>query len=192
MSLRNESEHAPRVLAREVRCKCRSGPYGAAYVDRCWMACRNCVGVRVAKARSGGGGSRRAGRVAPIRRHGDRNRRIGSFDRTGSAKQKLVAHYLMSGARRWASSRRPLAMTREIMNAIFSALPGGCARLLPKDLRPVTAVCLRFRRQGPFETLNHYLVMLTARGSGVRAFSSGGGDRQPVGQDGRGRRAQRL
>ena len=90
MSLRNESGHAPRVLACQVRSKCRSGPYGAAYADRSWMACRNGVGVRVAKARSGGRGSRGAGRMAPILRHGDRNRRAGDFNRVPRAPQNLA------------------------------------------------------------------------------------------------------
>ena len=64
-----------------------------------------------------------------------------------------------------ARTGRPRSWTmREIMNAIFYVLRAGCAwRLLPKDFPPMTTVYgwfLRFRRQGLFETLNHYLVML--------------------------------
>ncbi len=53
---------------------------------------------------------------------------------------------------------------REILNAIFYVLRGGCAwRNLPRDFPPATTVYgwfLRFRRDRLFQTINHALVML--------------------------------
>jgi len=63
-----------------------------------------------------------------------------------------------------ACTGRPRRWTmREIVNAIFYVLRAGCPwRLLPKDFPPMTTVYgwfLRFRREGLFRTINHYLVM---------------------------------
>jgi transposase len=74
-------------------------------------------------------------------------------------------------------------------------LRAGCAwSLLPKDFPPHSTVYdwfLRFRREGLFEAINHHLVMQDRERSGAR-LPLGGGGRQPVGQDGRGRRAEGL
>jgi putative transposase len=52
---------------------------------------------------------------------------------------------------------------REVLNAIFYVLRGGCAwHNLPKDFPPASTVYgwfLRFRRERLFETLNHHLFM---------------------------------
>ena len=63
-----------------------------------------------------------------------------------------------------AKTGRPRAWsTREVLNAIFYVLRGGCAwRNLPKDFPPASTVYgwfLRFRRERLFETLNHHLLM---------------------------------
>ena len=63
-----------------------------------------------------------------------------------------------------AKTGRPRAWSmREIINAIFYVLRAGCAwRMLPKCFPPMTTVYgwfLRFRREGPFATINHHLVM---------------------------------
>jgi transposase len=74
---------------------------------------------------------------------------------------EIIAPFMPPPAR---TGRPRLWTMREIMNAIFYVLRAGCAwRLLPKDFPPMTTVYgwfLRFRRQGLFATLNHYLVML--------------------------------
>lgn len=65
---------------------------------------------------------------------------------------------------------------REIMNAIFHVLRAGCAsRMLPKDFPPMTTVYgwfLRFRREGPFETINRHLVMIDCERVGREAGPS--------------------
>jgi len=63
-----------------------------------------------------------------------------------------------------AKTGRPRAWSmREVLNAIFYVLRGGCAwRNLPKDFPPASTVYgwfLRFRRERLFETLNHHLLM---------------------------------
>src|SRR6185369_6241374 len=63
-----------------------------------------------------------------------------------------------------AKTGRPRAWSmREVLNAIFYVLRGGCAwHNLPKDFPPASTVYgwfLRFRRERLFETLNHHLFM---------------------------------
>jgi putative transposase len=65
---------------------------------------------------------------------------------------------------------------REIMNAIFYVLRGGCAwRNLPKCFPPSSTVYgwfLRFRRDGLFEIINHHLVMRDRERAGRQASPS--------------------
>jgi transposase len=63
-----------------------------------------------------------------------------------------------------AKTGRPRAWSmREVLNAIFYVLRGGCAwRDLPNDFPPASTVYgwfMRFRRERLFETLNHHLFM---------------------------------
>jgi putative transposase len=76
------------------------------------------------------------------------------------AEWRIIGPFMPSPAK---TGRPRLWPMREIMNAVFYVLRSGCAwRLLPKDFPPMTTVYgwfLRFRRDGLFETINHYLVM---------------------------------
>ena len=62
---------------------------------------------------------------------------------------------------------------REVVNAIFYALRGGCAwSLLPKCFPPWPTIYrwfARFRDDGTWETINHHLVMLDRERSGREA-----------------------
>jgi transposase len=62
---------------------------------------------------------------------------------------------------------------REIVNAIFFALRGGCAwSMLPKCFPPWPTVYrwfARFRDDGTWETINHHLVMLDRERAGREA-----------------------
>jgi transposase len=76
-----------------------------------------------------------------------------------------------------AKTGRPRSWTlREIVEAIFYVLRAGCAwRDLPKDFPPRSTVYgwfLRFRREGLFEKINHYLVMADRERIGREASPS--------------------
>ena len=76
-----------------------------------------------------------------------------------------------------AKTGRPREWTmREIVNAIFFVLRAGCPwRMLPKCFPPMTTVYgwfLRFRRDGLFETINHYLVAADRERIGRQASPS--------------------
>ena len=76
-----------------------------------------------------------------------------------------------------ASTGRPRAWPmREILNAMFYVLRGGCAwRNLPKDFPPASTVYgwfLRFRRERIFETINHHLLMQDRERDGRAASPS--------------------
>jgi transposase len=105
------------------------------------------------------------------RQHSRDHLRYGS-DLT-DAEWEIIAPFMPPAAQ----TGRPRQWTlREIMNAIFYVLRSGCAwRLLPKDFPPRSTVYgwfLRFRREGLFETINHYLVMADRERVGRRASPS--------------------
>ena len=63
---------------------------------------------------------------------------------------------------------------REVMNAIFFVLPGGCPwRMLPEHFPPHQTAYrwfIRFRDDGTWERLNHHLVMLDRERVGREAM----------------------
>ena len=89
------------------------------------------------------------------------------------AEWEIIAPYMPPPAHTGRPRQWPM---REIMNAIFYVLRAGCTwRLLPRDFPPMTTVYgwfLRFRRDGLFETINHYLVMLDRERVGRQASPS--------------------
>jgi len=89
------------------------------------------------------------------------------------AEWEILAPFMPAPARTGRPRQWPM---REIMNAIFYVLRGGIAwRLLPKDFPPMTTVhgwFLRFRREGLFQTINHYLVMADRERTGREASPS--------------------
>ena len=63
----------------------------------------------------------------------------------------------------WRTGRSRAWPLRELLNAIFSVLRGGCAwRHLPQDFPPASTAYgwfVRFRPERPFEAINHHLFM---------------------------------
>ena len=61
---------------------------------------------------------------------------------------------------------------REVINAIFFVLRGGCPwRMLPEHFPPhqtTYAWFARFRDDGTWQSLNHHLLMLIACGSAAK------------------------
>ena len=82
---------------------------------------------------------------------------------------------------------------RRIVDGCFYVLRGGIPwRMMPHDLPPWEDVYYHlrtWRRKGTWERINQ---VLRERHPGPPAPADGGGDRQPVGQDHRGRRPARL
>jgi putative transposase len=89
------------------------------------------------------------------------------------AEWEILAPFMPAPARTGRPRQWPM---REIMNAIFYVPRGDIAwRLLPKDFPPMTTVhgwFLRFRREGLFQTINHYLVMADRERTGREAGPS--------------------
>ena len=110
------------------------------------------------------------GRRPPGREHSRDHLRYGSD--LSDAEWLILAPFMPSPTRRVGPANWPM---REIMNAIFDAPRAGCAwRLLPR-VSPRSTVYgwfLRFRREGLFETINHYLVMADRERSGRQASPS--------------------
>ena len=105
------------------------------------------------------------------RQHSRDHLRYGSD--LSDAEWEIIAPFMPAPARTGRPRQWPM---REIMNAIFYVLRGGIAwRLLPRDFPPMTTVYgwfLRFRREGLFQTINHYLVMADRERSGREASPS--------------------
>jgi transposase len=83
---------------------------------------------------------------------------------------------------------------REMMNAIFFVLRGGCPwRMLAEHFPPHQTVCRWFTRDDrTWERLNHLLVMQDRERVGRDARPQCSGDRQPKPQDHGGRWTARI
>lgn len=105
------------------------------------------------------------------RQHSRHHLRYGSD--LSDAEWEIIAPFMPAPAKTGRPREWPM---REILNAIFYVLRGGCPwRMLPKDFPPMTTVYgwfLRFRREGLFETTNHHLVMLDRERVGREASPS--------------------
>ena len=89
-----------------------------------------------------------------------------------------------------------LVSLRRIVEASFYVLRGGIPwRMMPHDFPPWEDVYYhlrKWRRKGTWERINQALRERHRVTRGVQAPADRSGDRQPVGQDHRGRRPARL
>jgi len=112
---------------------------------------------------------------------------------TADAEWAVIEPHLPPPARRGRTRETKL---RDLVDAIFYIAQSGCQwRLLPKDVAPYTTVRRYFytwRDNGVWQTINHVLLMDVRSSRRPEGKPDRRGDRQPVGQDHRGRRSARV